>query len=271
MTSTPHFQGQSTLGELFTVVYVMVDDYLKRSVALGRFSLPKAVNQKGSYAELMTIALVGELRSQDHVGDWFDSVKIEYATLFPELPHRTRYYRVLRQLERIFADFALRFAGSDTLHVIDSKPLPICKGVRWKRPRAMTEATSGRGGLGWFYGFKLHAVTNPQGVICRFAVTPANEHDVTVAKGLLADTRALVIGDKGYAGSKVYAQPKDNELHPRVWTPALGWLRKSIESVFSSLLRSRHLLTGQLNSFWSIRASVCRKVAAHNLAWFLTH
>ena len=271
MSSTPHFQGQSTLSELFTVVYVLVDDYLKCSIEVGRFSLPTAENQKGSYAELMTIALVGELRSQDHMGDWFDSVKVEYAALFPELPHRTRYYRVLKRLERIFADFALRFAGSDTLHVIDSKPLPICKGVRWKRPRAMTEATSGRGGLGWFYGFKLHAVTNQQGVICRFAVVSANEHDVTVAKCLLANTKALIIGDKGYAGCQIYAQPKDNELHPRVWTPALGWLRKSIESVFSSLLRSRHLLTSQLNSFWSIRASVCRKVAAHNLAWFLTH
>lgn len=271
MSSTAHFQGQSTLIELFTVVYVRVDDYLKRSVEVGRFSLPRAANQKGSHAELMTIALVGELRSQDHSGNWFDSVKVEYAALFPELPHRTRYYRVLKKLERIFADFALRFTGEDTLHVIDSKPLPVCKGVRWKRPRAMTEATSGRGGLGWFYGFKLHALTNQHGVICRFAVVSANEHDVTVAKCLLADTTAAVIGDEGYAGSQVYAQPKANELHPRVWTPALGWLRKSIESVFSSLLRSRHLLSSQLNSFASIRASVCRKIAAHNLAWFLTH
>ncbi len=92
-----------------------------------------------------------------------------------------------------------------------------------------------------------------------------------VARCLLTDTTALVIGDKGYAGCQVYTQPKANELPPKVWTPALAWLRKSIESVFSSLLRSRHLLTGQLNSFWSIRASVCRKIAAHNLAWFLTH
>jgi transposase len=271
MSSTPHFQGQSTLSELFTVVYVLVDDYLKGSGRAGRFSLPAAGNQKGSYAELMTIALVGELRSQDHVGDWFDLVKVEYAALFPVLPHRSRYYRVLKRLERIFADFALRFAGEDTLHVIDSKPLPICKGVRWKRPRAMTEATSGRGGLGWFYGFKLHAVTNQHGCVCRFAIASAHEHDVTVARCLLTDTKAVVIGDKGYAGCQVYAQPKDNELHPRVWTPALGWLRKSIESVFSSLLRSRHLLSSQLNSFWSIRASVCRKIAAHNLAWFLLH
>lgn len=83
MTSTPQFQGQSTLSKLFLVVYVLVDDYLKSSVAVGRFVLPSAPNQKGSYAELMTIALVGELRSQHHVGDWFDLVKVEHRGLFP--------------------------------------------------------------------------------------------------------------------------------------------------------------------------------------------
>lgn len=122
----------------------------------------------------MTIALVSELRSQHHVGDWFELIKVEYQALFPELPHRTRYYRILKSLERIFADFALRFSRGDTLHVIDSKPLPICKGIRWKRPHVMSEATSGRSSLGPFYGFKLHAVTDQQGLICRFAVVPAH-------------------------------------------------------------------------------------------------
>ena len=173
MTSTPHFQGQSTLGELFLVVYVLVDDYLKASAHAGHFSLPQADNQKGSYAELMTIALVGELRSQSHVGNWFEFVKVEYAALFPRLPHRTRYYRVLKRLERVWADFALRFAHDDPLHVIDSKPLPICQDARWQRP-TMTEATSGRCRTGFFYGFKLHAVTDQQGLACRFAITPAN-------------------------------------------------------------------------------------------------
>ncbi len=140
----------------------------------------------GRNLELMTIALVGELRSQHHVGDWFELIKVEYRALFPELPHRTRYYRILKSLERIFADFALRFSRGDMLHIIDSKPLPIvldktappgpvrCKGIRWKRPHAMSEATSGRSSLGPFYGFKLHAVTDQQGLICRFAVVPAH-------------------------------------------------------------------------------------------------
>jgi hypothetical protein len=82
----------------------------------------------------MTIALVGELRSQAYAGDWFEFVKVEYAALFPVLPHRTRYYRVLKKLERVFADFALRFSRGDCLHVIDSKPLPICKGCGGNGP-----------------------------------------------------------------------------------------------------------------------------------------
>ena len=95
------------------VVYVLVDDYLKASAHAGHSSLPQADNQKGSYAELMTIALVGELRTQSHVGNWFEFVKVEYAALFPRLPHRTRYYRVLKRLERVWADFALRFAAAE--------------------------------------------------------------------------------------------------------------------------------------------------------------
>ena len=111
---------------------------------------------------------MGELLKQRYVGDWFDFVKSEYRTLFPELPDRTRFYRIQNNLERIYADFALRFPPNVVTelssYVIDSKPVPTCKGVRWTRPRKMSEASSGRGSLGKFYGFKLHTITSPQGL-----------------------------------------------------------------------------------------------------------
>lgn len=122
MTRPPHVQGQSTLSELFAVVYVLVDDYPKASACAGNFKLPRAANQQGSYGELIAIALVGKLRSQTHVGNWFDFVKVEYARLFPKSPHQARYYHVLNQLGQVFADFALRFSEGDSLYVIDSKP-----------------------------------------------------------------------------------------------------------------------------------------------------
>ena len=159
------------------------------------------------------------------------------------------------------------------MYLIDSQPLPICKGIRYTRDRLLSEAASGRGGASKrFYGFKLHAICTGTGAICRFALVPANEHDVTVAKCLLDeryDDLHSLIGDKAYLGLGIYTPPKQNARTPGFWCDFFAQARKSIEAVFSSLQRCRNLALQQLNSFWSIRASVCRKLAAHNLILFL--
>ena len=124
----------------------------------------------------------------------------------------------------------------------------------------MTEATVGFSTQGAVYGFKLHALTTPDGLIVKFAITPANEADVTVARALLTDTqRALTLGDKAYVGSGIYTPPKTNALNPGIWTSLMNTTRKMIESVFSSLTRTKYLVFGQRNSFRSIRAHTCRK------------
>ena len=137
----------------------------------------------------------------------------------------------------------------------------------------MSQATSGRGGASKrFYGYKLHAIGNTLGYICRFGVVAANEHDVTVAKAMLDEQLndfSAIIGDKAYLGLGIYTPPKANAKEPGFWCDFFARARKSIESIFSSLARCRNLALQQLNSFWRIRASVCRKIAAHNLILFL--
>ena len=269
------FLSRTSVTELFTVVYVLVDDYLKAAEKQKRFKLPDKANQKGTYSELFSIVLVGEILQQKHQGLWYTVVKTEYQGLFPVLPELSRFYRIQRNLERIYADFALLIAQHDGVYFIDSKPIPICKGVRHKRARLMTEAVSGRGGATtFFYGFKLHAVTNTSSYICRFGLVPANEHDATVAKALLDeryDDFTSIIADKAYKGLGIFTPPKDNAKQASFWSDFFAKARKTIESVFSSLTRSFNLVSQQLNSFWSIRACVCRKIAAYNLFLFLKH
>lgn len=265
--------SKASVTELFTVVYVLVDDYLNASVSQGRFKLPAKGNQKASYAELLTIVLVGEMLQQKNQGLWYLMVQTEYQALFPVLPELSRFYRIQRNFERIYADFALLIAQHEGVYLIDSKPLPICQGIRYKRARAMSEASSGRGGVSkMFYGYKLHAVTTPAGYLCRFGIVAANEHDVTVARCLLDeryDELRSIIGDKAYGGIGIYTPPKENAKKPAFWCDFFAKARKSIEATFSSLTRCRNLAIQQLNSFWSIRASVCRKITAHNLILFL--
>ncbi len=270
---TKELLSKRTVTDIFTAVYVLVDDYLQAAQRLGRLKLPKKRNQRGSYSELMTIVLVGEIMQQKNQGLWYLLVKAEYKQLFPVLPELSRFYRIQRNFERIYADLALLVAEHDGIYTIDSQPLPICKGVRYTRDRQMSEADSGRGGATKkFYGFRLHAICTGTGAICRFGIAPANEHDIKVARCLLAeryDDLHSIIGDKAYVGLGIYTPPKQNAKEPGFWSDFFAKARKSIEAVFSSLTRCRNLALQQLNSFWSVRASVCRKVAAHNLILFL--
>jgi hypothetical protein len=106
-----------------------------------------------------------------------------------------------------------------------------------------------------------------QGLVVKFAIAPAHEADVTVAKALLClPERSLTLGDKAYLGGGIYTPPKINALNPGSWTKLMDAARKTIESVFSTLTRTKHLVLGQRNSFRAIRANVCRKIAAHNFA-----
>ena len=270
---TKELLSKQSVTDIFTAVYILVDDYLQSAERLGRLKLPKKSNQKASYSELMSIVLVGEVLQQKNQGLWYLLVKNGYQDLFPVLPELSRFYRIQRNFERIYADLALLMAEHDGVYTIDSQPLPICKGVRYTRDRQMSEATSGRGGASkQFYGFRLHAICTGTGAICRFGIAPANEHDVTVARCLLDeryDDLHSLIGDKAYLGLGIYTPPKQNAKEPGFWCDFFAKARKSIEAVFSSLQRCRNLAIQQLNSFWSIRASVCRKVAAHNLILFL--
>jgi Transposase DDE domain len=275
MSSTRQLLVDHNLEDLFTIVYTVTDDYITQSIRAGRFTLPDMKNQKASYAELMTIALVGEILHEAHAGTWFLLVHRFCKHLFRTLPDITRYYRIMRNLERIWADLALCLANTvdeDTTYSIDSKPIPICDLKRSRFPRAMTEAIYGHSTMGGVWGFKLHAVVNNVQMLCRFAIVPANEADVTVGRCLLnanEDELDRVLGDKAYLGMGIFTPSRENAKKPQPWTRLMGAARKLIETVFSSLTRGQHLVLGQLNSFWSVRASTCRKIAAHNLGIWL--
>jgi hypothetical protein len=251
---TVNLLSKHNVTDIFTAVYVLIDDYLQANERLGRFKLPKKHNQKSSYAELLTIVLVGELLQQKNQGLWYLLVQREYQNLFPKLPHITRFYRVSRNFERIYADLALLLAQHNGVYLIDSKPLPICKGVRYAREREMSQATSGRGGASKrFFGYKLHAIGNTLGYICRFGIVSANEHDVTVARALLDkqhDDFSVVIGDKAYLGLGIYTPPKANAKEPGFWCAFFAKARKSIESIFSSLARCRNLALQQRQALY---------------------
>ena len=227
MTIHPRYQYKPE--DLFLAVFVYIDDWLKpyqdllpRTDSTGQQSA-----QKASYSELLTIAVVGEILAQPYESTWYWIVNQLFGELFPRLPHYSRYHRILRNAERLLAELALSVLGDNQVHLIDSKPLPVAKGKRssWSK---FPGARKGFSTMGMVFGFKLHALTNLNGLFERWAFAAANHPDVTrrvrpwlareLVKGLEGQ---LVLGDRAYIGSSVLT-PKRSNMTRRVRTPKGG-------------------------------------------------
>ncbi len=260
----PHPRYKHTLEDLFLHVFVYVDDWLKANE--GQFRLPVQSTQVASYSELFTVALVGEMTAQPFESVWYWLVQQNHCDLFPQLPEYSRYHRVLRNAEKLWAELSRSVVTNSKLpKLIDSKPLPVAKGKRqtWAK---LPEACYGFSTMGSVYGFKLHAIVNLDGLFERWGIVPANEADVTVARALLDNTKGeVVLGDKAYLGSSVITPKRDNQKQPSAWSKPFGKARKRIESSFSSLVRSLNLHIAQVKTFWSLRVKVNLKIAAFNL------
>jgi hypothetical protein len=214
---------------------------------------------------LLTIAVVGELLAQPFESTWYWVVQQRFKDLFPRLREYSRYHRVLRNAEPLLAGLALSAVTGGELHPIDSKPLPVAKGKRaqWAK---LPEAAKGFSTMGMVHGFKLHALTDEQGLFKKWAFAPANHSDVALAGELLAGmSDQLVLGDKAYIGSSACTPKRKNMIQEDNWQSWMNRARKRIESSFSSLVRSLTLHAAQVKTFASLKTRVNLKIAAFNL------
>lgn len=192
-------------------------------------------------------------------------MKNNHADLFPCLPEHSRYHRVIRNAERLLAEIAQAVAQADTLHIIDSKPLPVAKGKRHLWAKCL-EAERGFSTLGAVFGFKLHALVTSEGLFYRWGFASADTADITMARELLQGLEdEVVIGDKAYIGSTAITPARKNMTRDTGWNAFYNRIRKRIETTFSSLVRSLTLHAAQVKTFASLRARVNLKIAAFNL------
>ena len=242
---------------------MLIDDWLKVNEA--RFGLPQQPKQIASYSELFTIAVVGEVLAQPYESVWYWLVRQNHRELFPHLPEYSRYHRIIRNAEKLWAELALTLATpGEGYRIIDAKPLPIAKGKRaeWAK---LPEARKGFSTMGMVYGFKLHALVNEHGPFERWSFASANHHEANLAPELLEGPEQQVIGDKAFVGLEQVITPKRKNMDKGAWNKVLNRLRKRIETSFSVLVRSLSLHAAQVKTFWSLRTRVNLKIATHNL------
>lgn len=99
---------------------------------------------------------------------------------------------------------------------IDSTPLRVCHNRRIHNHKVFKGlADRGQCSIGWFFGFKLHIVTNDSGEIIDLLITPGNKDDRTPLrmKNFTDKLWGKIYGDKGYLGKELFEQLFTQGIH----------------------------------------------------------
>ena len=215
---------------------------------------------KLSDIELLAISTVAESLSINSENALFCRIGKEIPHLFSGRITRPRFNIRRRSLNIHMEDFLKlsheRLLAPDYTFIVDSTPLPICKLARIRRlkvcrdnPEIAPQLATCYAKNEKYYGFKMHLITTQKNAIpVAFSITSARVHDVKALEQMLDDqaiSTGQLLGDKGYVSNplqlelfenkkiELRAQPRINMKTPFNWTPAMGAIRRRIETVFS--------------------------------------
>lgn len=190
-----------------TELFCFIDDFCCQfEPALERRLLEAGVKKRKRYSglslsELMTLTvLFHQLRFRQ-----FKSFYLVYAchhlrTEFPKLPS---YQRCVELLPRCVVPLAALFevlkGQCDGISIADATSIAVCDNRRIARHRVFADsARRGKTSMGWFYGFKLHAIINSKGELIRLRLTAGNVDDRQPMPDLCQGLFGQLFADKGY-------------------------------------------------------------------------
>ena len=158
-------------------------------------------------SEIMTILVMFHfVRFRDFKTFYTGYLEKHWLNYFPNLPSYNRFIELISRAIFPLTLFTHLRGGKRTgIYYIDSSCLPVCHLKRQRRHKTFDQIASfGRTSVGWFFGLKLHLVTNERGELIAFKITSGSHSDSKSAESLLSSLQGLAFGDKGYIGKKLF-------------------------------------------------------------------
>jgi hypothetical protein len=209
---------------------------------------------------------------------------------FPGLGSRGNFAKQAASLWRVKQCIQTRLAArlgafSDTIHVVDGFPVPVCL-----FPRAHDcKRFQGEASYGYcaskdqmYYGFHGHLLISFSGVICDLSLTGASVDEREALWELIGTIYGLLIGDKGYIDKRLKEELAAKGIHletplranmkdsrdPR-FVRLLTSTRRLIETVIGQLAERLHIEKVWARDLWHLTSRVARKILAHTFGIFL--
>jgi hypothetical protein len=284
-----------------TELYVLVDDFCKATAPPegGAGGRAPALSR----SEVITLALYGQWARFGGERAFYRHAARHLRHLFPALPDRSQFNRLLRAhggaLVGVFLHLAQRLgAATAAYEALDGTPVPVRNARRRGGGWLDGQARIGWSGtLGWYEGFNLLAAVTPDGVLTGYGFGPASAKDQPLAETFFAarrapDPRLPTVGapaagpyvlDKGFAGAqrhqrwaamlgaRVVCAPQGN--HHGAWPPAwrrwLAGVRQVVETAFDKLHHIFGLRAERPHSLDGFQARLAARMALHNFCIWL--
>lgn len=172
-----------------------------------------------SESEIMTILLCyhfGTFRNFKHYYLFF--VKVHLSSYFPTAVSYNRFVELMPRVFFLLMAFMklYAFGRCSGISFVDSTMIPVCHNVRRYFNKVFDGvAKSGKGTMGWCYGFKLHLLCNDTGNVITFCLTPANvdDRDKRVWSVFTKVLYGKVFADRGYIKQELFEQLFDQGIH----------------------------------------------------------
>lgn len=244
---------------------------------------------KLSNIELVAINLTAEYMSINTELQLFRCLKGTYLEAMIE---RSVYNKRRRKLfdytEAIRKRLSEMFSHFTDAFIVDSKPTPICNYARAGRS-AICSTYEIQPSFGYcaaqksnYYGYKLHAVCDKNGVFHSFDLAPAHIHDVNYLKDIKHNfTNCTLIGDRGYISADYQADlfthaninlsipMRKNQQDFKPFSRTKAKIRKRIETNFSQLSGQFLWNTNHAKTFLGLATRLLSKITAFTMIQYL--
>ena len=260
-------------------------DELKQYLDLKRYKKQEMRMFPSEYITLLLLYRFGYTKSLKATWDMYKRLN---KTDFPNMPSYNVFITWINRLLKLLDYLIQRNAKAlcSELGIIDSTKLETTKPYR--RGKVHRDATLGYSSMGEFRGFKLHVLIDEKGVVCQYAITPANVHDITpVKEGFLNGHTGTVLADSGYVSRTLYyklmadnirfiAKPKANMMENNFlgfgylpdWGSNFGKLykkRMNIERLFDYFKDKLNLVLNKLHSTKALFVHVVSTILANQI------
>ncbi|MFA5831579.1 MAG: IS982 family transposase [Candidatus Paceibacterota bacterium] len=248
MTLSHHTNSQTIL----LLIFCFVDDFIKGIFNNIKFALarpdqntPPTKKHNLSIAEIVALCIFRFFSGIKNWKDFYRHVRSYHAKDFPNLPNYQNFISAANRLSGFAAILIQGFmqifkngTSVDDKKFTDSTRLPVCEIKReFSHKVAKNIATKSKSTMGWFYGFRLHIISNELLQILSFKITTATVDERVALEMMWKDIFGMIIADAGYIGKEW--KDKAAELGKNLFTGVRANMKKIMTEAQHQLFKLR--------------------------------